>query len=242
MVSLVRSPFAGISVLTFDCYGTLIDWETGLSRALAAVLSEHGRDAQPEGLLERYAFEESRLESGQYVPYRVVLGHALAAVCSAYGFEPGAEEQAAFADSVADWPAFDDSPSSLARLATRYRLGVITNCDDDLFAASRRRLGVDFDWVVTAQQARRYKPDERPFEIAFERIGVPRHQILHAAQSLYHDHVPARRLGLRTAWINRRRGRTGYGATPPASAEADLEVADMASFAELAMAAGQPAA
>jgi 2-haloacid dehalogenase len=113
---------------------------------------------------------------------------------------------------------------------------VITNCDDDLFAASNRRLGVAFDWIVTAEQAGSYKPDPHNFELAFERIGLPRERILHVAQSLYHDHVPARRLGLATAWIDRRHDRPGFGATPPAEAAPDLTVPDMATFAELATA------
>jgi 2-haloacid dehalogenase len=136
---------------------------------------------------------------------------------------------------VGDWPAFPDSAPALARLGTRFRLGVITNCDDDLFALSNRRLGVAFDWVVTAQQVGSYKPVPRNFEVALERIGLPRDRILHVAQSLFHDHVPARRLGLATAWIDRRAGRTGFGATPPAEASPDLAVPDMASFAELAL-------
>ena len=102
---------------------------------------------------------------------------------------------AAFGGSVADWPAFPDSAAALARLQSRFKLGVITNCDDDLFAASEARLGIDFDWVVTAQQAKRYKPNPRGFELAFERIGLPPSRILHVAQSLYHDHVTAKRLG-----------------------------------------------
>ncbi len=141
---------------------------------------------------------------------------------------------AAFADSVGDWPAFPDSAAALARLHRRFRLGVITNCDDDLFARSATRLGTDFDWVVTAQQVGAYKPDERNFEVAFERLGLPRERILHVAQSLYHDHVTAKRLGLSTVWIDRRHGRSGGGATPPAEATPDATYLDMASFAEAA--------
>ena len=133
-----------------------------------------------------------------------------------------------------DWPAFADSPAALARLKTRFRLGVLTNCDDDLFAASNRRLGVEFDWIVTAQQARGYKPDPRNFEMLFERLGLPRERILHVAQSLYHDHVPAKALGLTTVWIDRRHDRPGAGATPPAEAQPDLTFPDMASFAAAA--------
>ena len=115
-----------------------------------------------------------------------------------------------------------------------FGLGVITNCDDDLFAASNRRLGVTFDWIVTAQQVGSYKPDPRNFEFAFERIDVPRERILHVAQSLFHDHVPAKALGMTTVWVDRRHDREGFGATPPASATPDLTVPDMATLADLA--------
>jgi 2-haloacid dehalogenase len=141
---------------------------------------------------------------------------------------------AAFAESVRDWPAFPDSGPALRRLHQRFRLGVITNCDADLFAASAERLGTVFDWVVTAEQVRSYKPSVHNFELAFERIGVPVDRILHVAQSLFHDHVPAKQLGLTTVWIDRRHDRPGSGATPPASAIPDAVFPDMASFAAAA--------
>lgn len=137
-----------------------------------------------------------------------------------------------------DWPAFPDSATALAALASGFRLGVITNCDDDLFAASEATLGAPFTWIVTAQQARAYKPSLRPFELAFARIDVPRSRILHVAQSLYHDHVPAKALGLTTVWVDRRAGRAGSGATPIASATPDLTVPDMATLAKLAAGPG----
>ena len=152
-----------------------------------------------------------------------------------FGFAPTDAEAAAFGRSVADWPAFPDSPPALARLKQRFRLGVITNCDDDLFAASNRRLGVAFDWVITAEQARGYKPRVENFEFAFERIDVARDRILHVAQSLFHDHVPAKGLGMTTVWVDRRQGRAGAGATPPAAATPDLTVPDLRGLAALAV-------
>jgi 2-haloacid dehalogenase len=225
-------------VLTFDCYGTLIDWERGILAALAPVLAAHGAQAPDETLLESYAEHEAELEAGPYLSYREVLGQALAGVAEDLGFEPSNAEVDAFAASVGDWPAFPDSPEALARLQERYRLAVITNCDDDLFAASNRRLGVTFDWVVTAEQARSYKPDANNFEVAFATIAAPRERILHVAQSLFHDHVTAKRLGLATVWIDRRRGRAGSGATPPAEARPDLELPDLASLADVAVGPG----
>ena len=124
---------------------------------------------------------------------------------------------------------------NVSLVETRFRLGVITNCDDDLFAASERRLGINFDWVVTAQQLGSYKPNPRNIELALERIGVPRDRVLHVAQSLFHDHVPAKALGLSTVWVDRRHDRPGSGATLPASAKPDLVVPDMRTLAELAV-------
>jgi 2-haloacid dehalogenase len=224
--------YDAFEALTFDCYGTLIDWETGLGDALTAVLGGDDR----EDLIARYARHEAEAEAGRYMSYREVVGHGLRGVCEELGVTPTGEQMRAFSESVADWPAFPDSADALARLKERFRLGVITNCDDDLFAASNEKLGVEFDWVVTAQQVGAYKPDERGFHVAFERIGVPRERILHVAQSLFHDHVTAKRLGLSTVWIDRRHGREGTGATPPAEARPDAAFPDMASFAAAATA------
>jgi 2-haloacid dehalogenase len=222
--------FAAFDALTFDCYGTLIDWETGILAALRPLV---GGAVGGETLLEAFARHEAALEAGPYLPYREVLAGCMRGLGEELGFEPSEAEQAAFGGSVADWPAFADSPDALARLKARFKLGVITNCDDDLFAASNRRLGVEFDWIVTAQQARGYKPRAANFEFAFERIDVPPERILHVAQSLFHDHVPAKALGMTTVWIDRRQSRSG-GATPPAAARPDLTTPDLKTFADLA--------
>ncbi len=226
--------FDGFDALTFDCYGTLIDWEAGLLAAMRPILAAHGVVATDEELLERYARHEAALEAGPYLRYRDVLARGLAGVAAELGATPTEEELAAFGGSVAAWPAFADSADALGRLKGRFRLAVITNCDDDLFAASNRRLGVTFDEVLTAQQLGSYKPDPRNFHAAFDRLGLPRERILHVAQSLFHDHVPAKALGMTTVWVNRRHDRPGPGATPPAEARPDLVVPDMATLAELA--------
>jgi 2-haloacid dehalogenase len=220
-----------VDALTFDCYGTLIDWEAGLVGAFAPILSAHGVEADADDVLERFARHEAAAEAAPYRRYRDVLAEALDGIARELAFEPTAAEVTTFSGSVVDWPAFPDSPAALAQLQRRFRLGVITNCDDDLFAASARRLQTAFDWVVTAEQAGSYKPDEANFRLAFDRIGLPRERIIHVAQSLFHDHVPAKRLGLTTVWINRRHDRQGGGATPPATATPDATFPDMASFA-----------
>ena len=228
--------YGRFEALTFDCYGTLIDWESGLLAAFRRLLGAHGVEAGDEELLARYAGHEAAAEAGPYRRYREVVATSLRGVAADLGIAPSEAEVAAFAASVGDWPPFADTPAALRELAQRFRLGVITNCDDDLFAASNARLGVTFDWVVTAEQVKSYKPDERLFHEAFERLGLPRDRILHVAQSVYHDHVPAQRLGLASVWIDRRQGREGTGATPVAEARPDATFPDLASFARAASA------
>jgi 2-haloacid dehalogenase len=198
------------------------------------MLAAHDVSVTDDDLLERYARHESALEAGPYQSYRAVLAGSLGGVAEELGVEVTAQELAAFSESVADWPPFGDSTDGLRRLADRYRLGVITNCDEDLFAASARRLDATFEWVVTAEQAQDYKPSIAPFVLALRTIDVPKERVLHVAQSLYHDHVPAKELGMTTVWVNRRHDRSGSGATPPADATPDLEVPDLATLAELA--------
>jgi 2-haloacid dehalogenase len=226
--------FTAVSVLSFDCYGTLIDWEPGILDALSPVLAAHGIEVAGEQLLEAYGLHEAELEAGPYMPYTEILACCVRRLGQQFGYEPSAAECERFARSVGDWPAFPDSAPALARLKDSFRLAVITNCDDDLFALSYPRLGVEFDWVITAQQARSYKPSLRPFELAFEQIDVPRERIVHVAQSIYHDHEAANPLGLNTVWINRRHDRPGPGATRPGTAAPNLTFPDMHTFAELA--------
>jgi 2-haloacid dehalogenase len=228
--------FGRVEALTFDCYGTLIDWEAGILAGLRPLVGEAGAGVPDDALLERYGAAEATIEAGAYRRYREVLARGAEAVCRDLGATPDDAPLAAFGGSVVDWPAFPDSAAALTRLKERYRLGVITNCDDDLFAASNRRLGVTFDEIVTAQQVGAYKPSHRGFEEMFARLGLPRDRILHVAQSLFHDHVPAKELGLATAWIDRRHGRDGSGATPAAEASPDLTAPSMAAFADVALA------
>jgi 2-haloacid dehalogenase len=216
--------FSRFEVLTFDCFGTLIDWETGILRAAC-------RTPPDDEFLEAYARHEADLEAGPYRRYREILAEALRAASRDLGVDVSDEEAETFAASVGDWPPFSDSAAGLAKLKERFALGVITNCDDDLFAAARERLGVEFDWVLTAEQARSYKPSLNNFELALANIGKPPDRICHVAQSLYHDHIPAKQLGLATVWVDRRGTREGFGATPPASTTPDLTVPDLKTLA-----------
>ncbi len=230
--------YGAFDALTFDCYGTLIDWEAGILAGLRTAFAPHGVDAPDDELLESFATVEARLESGTYLPYRTILAMAARSVGAGLDAALTDDEAIAFGGSVEDWPAFDDSTRSLRILRRRFQLGVLTNCDDDLFAASNRRLGVDFDWVVTAQQVGSYKPNVHNFEVLRERLhtsGIAAGRILHVAQSLFHDHAPAQRLGMHTVWIDRRHDRPGGGATPPSDARPNATYPSMAAFAAAAV-------
>jgi 2-haloacid dehalogenase len=231
LTPFVAVDFAAYDVLTFDCYGTLIDWETGLLAALREALPG-SVDVGDDALLERYARHEAEAERPPYRTYREVLAAGVRGVADDLRLDVGDDAVARFAESVLEWPAFPDSAEALGRLHERFRLGVITNCDADLFAASSERLRADFDWVITADAARAYKPALTGFELAFTTIPVSRERILHVAQSLFHDHVPAKQLGLTTVWIDRRHDRPGSGATPPARATPDATFPSMQAFAD----------
>ena len=184
-----------------------------------------------EDLIAAFAAVEHEAEV-PYKTYREVLALSLRGIGERLGVRRRAtRRRAGFGASVGQWPAFPDSADALRRLQERFKLAVITNCDDDLFAQSERRLGVAFDYVITAQQAGSYKPDHANFELAFERIDEPRERILHVAQSLFHDHVPAKALGMTSVWIDRRQGRGG-GASLDVEAHPDATFPSMPAFAD----------
>lgn len=227
-------------VLTFDCYGTLIDWERGILDALHSLIARHGLEPpEDDELLALYAELEPAAQAGDYRPYREVLADVTRGFAEALDLRLAPGEEGALADSIADWPAFRDTPKALARLAERYDLAILSNIDRDLFEHTRPRLvgdfGFDFAAVITAEDTRSYKPAIGHFWRAIEALGVPGARILHVAQSLYHDVVPAQSMGISTVWVNRRHGREGGGATPFIEAaqdvEPDLEVPDLRTLA-----------
>ncbi len=165
-----RSAAEAPEVLTFDCYGTLIDWESGILTALRPLLARHGAAASDEEILALYGRLEPEAESGGFVPYRTVLGRVVEGFGRHYGLALGGDEADALAASLPGWDPFPDTVPALQALAARYRLGVISNVDDDLFAGTASRLGIAFDWVVTAQSVGAYKPSPRMFEEALRRI------------------------------------------------------------------------
>ena len=222
--------YGDFDVLTFDCYGTLINWEAGIAAAVRFQLGDAVAAHSDEDLLAAFAAVEHDAEV-PYKPYREVLALSLRGMGERLGFAVSDAQASGFGSSVGQWPAFPDSAEALQRLQERFKLAVITNCDDDLFAQSERRLAVSFDYVITAQQAASYKPGHAGFLLAFERIDEPRERILHVAQSLFHDHVPAKALGMTSVWIDRRQGRGG-GASLDVEAHPDATFTSMAAFAD----------
>lgn len=230
--------FNSYECLSFDCYGTLIDWETGLLEALRPILAHHEVKVENHRLLESYGQAEAAIQSQEYRSYREVLRGVLVRLGGQFGFAPTISEQHEFSDSVKDWPPFSDSTEALRRLQAKYRLIVLSNIDDDLFQASADRLQVRFEHVFTAQQIEAYKPSRKNFEYLLDHAEVARGKLLHVAQSLFHDIAPAKALGLATVWVNRRAGKEGFGATVPAEAEPDLEVPDLKTLARMAVGEG----
>jgi len=226
--------FAQFRILSFDCYGTLIDWETGIFGALRPILSAHGKDISDSELLTVYSELEFEAEQGEFHPYRDVLESVVRGFGERLGFKPTDSQIRSLPESLANWKPFPDTVAALRRLKSRYRLAIISNVDDDLFAVTARHLEVPFDFVITAQQARAYKPSLRIFNLAQERFGVAAKQWLHAGQSIYHDVVPARSLGIATVWVNRASPRPGAGAAKAAVGKPDLEVADLQTLAQTA--------
>ncbi len=224
--------FSRFELLTFDCYGTLIDWESGLLPTITQVLRAHDRELDPATILAMYAEFEHLAQSGEYRPYRDVLAHVVRGFAEELGFTPHPDEIDSLAHSLPNWNPWPDTVSALQRLKTRFPLAIISNIDDDLFAPTAARLQVHFDAVITAQQAQAYKPSTKIFNLAFERLNLPRDRILHVAQSVYHDIVPAQALGLSTVWVNRPSARPGVGVVKTAEAKADLQVSSLAALAE----------
>jgi 2-haloalkanoic acid dehalogenase type II len=204
-------------VLTFDCYGTLIDWETGIRAAFGPWLERLGVRATPDEILAAFAGAEApQQEATPGLRYPELLARVHATMAQQFGTAPDPQAAAAFGHSVADWPAFPDSAEALSYLEQHYRLVILSNVDRTSFAHSNRKLGVSFDAVYTAEDIGSYKPDPRNFEYLLARFAeqsIAPEQILHTAESLYHDHIPAKRFGLATCWIHRRAGTAGHGAT-----------------------------
>jgi len=206
-------------VLTFDCYGTLIDWESGISAALAPLRRAANLTLERDALLARFAAHEAALEAETpAMRYSELLAEVHRRLAREFGATLDDAAHVAFGASVPQWPAFEDTPAALQYLKRYYRLVILSNVDRASFAGSNRRLGVSFDAICTAEDIGSYKPDPRNFRYligAVDKLGFKSAAILHTAESLYHDHAPAKAAGLATAWIYRRQGKEGFGATRP---------------------------
>jgi 2-haloacid dehalogenase len=185
---------------TFDCYGTLIDWEGGIGDTLASLWPEADR----ERLLGRYHQAEPRIQAGSGMPYRQVMARALVVVAETEGLEVPPEQEDALGESLPDWPAFPEVPSSLRELQGRgWKLGILSNTDPDLLGASIERLGVEPDLAITAREAGSYKPAHGHWLRFWEATGAGRARHVHVAASPFHDLGPAAELNIRAVWINR---------------------------------------
>jgi 2-haloacid dehalogenase len=217
---------ADFDALTFDCYGTLIDWESGIFSALAPLLARAGGGGQgaPTGLsrdavLEAFArLEAHQQENTPDMLYPALLAEVHGRLAGEWGVVRNPDEDAAFGRSIADWKPFPDTVEALHYLKPHFRLVILSNVDRASFQATNARLGVAFDAIYTAQDIGSYKPDQRNFRYLLDRLreqGVEKGKVLHVAQSLFHDHVPAQAIGLASAWIDRRHDTGGSGATAP---------------------------
>jgi 2-haloacid dehalogenase len=225
--------FRQFEVLSFDCYGTLIDWESGILTALKPILLNHNIDIGDKQILELFAEQESIQEAGEYLKYREILKIVVQGLGEKLNFTPAEAELNSLAESIQNWEPFPDTIEVLKVLKKRYKLTIISNIDDDLFAYTAKKLEVEFDWIITAEQVKSYKPSLQNFEVAIQRMGISPDKLLHVAQSVYHDIVPAKSMGIAAVWVNRRQAKEGFGATVPASGNPDLEVPDLKTLVSL---------
>ena len=218
--------------LTFDCYGTLIDWEEGILKAIEPFLTRAGLSFDPQEILSLYGRLESEAEK-EWRPYRQVLQEVGKALAKHLGFELLPGEEDFLVKSLPFWRPFPEVNAVLSALREQgLSLAIISNIDQDLIAATLKHFTVSFQAVITAEEARCYKPGRAIFERALRRLEVPKEKILHVGQSLFHDIAPAKKLGLRTVWV-RRPGRDPYGATPPAEARPDWTIPSLEGLLKL---------
>jgi 2-haloacid dehalogenase len=218
------------SLVTFDCYGTLVDWEGGAAAFLYDLALREGEDAPPPGPELRARWEEIQFEllRGEYRPYREVLAASLLAWMEERGYRPRDEEGVALLRSMRSWQPFPDTRPALTRAReSGLRLAIVSNTDRDIVEHTLRHIGVPFDAVITAEDARAYKPSDVVFDYALERLGSPPEEILHVAFGFKYDIGPASRHGMRTAWVNR------HAEAPPGGARHDYEWRDLWPLAEL---------
>ena len=219
----MTADLSNFKVLSFDCYGTLIDWETGIRTALQPLLEEAGVSPSRDALLEMFAKHESAQQAATPdLPYSDLLTKIHRQIADLLSVDMSDAAHRRFGASVADWPVFPDTVPSLEYLQNHYKLVILSNIDNASFVGSNRRLRITFDAIYTAQDIGSYKPSQRSFDFLLAQLatqGIEKSNILHVAQSLFHDHAPAKSVGMASAWIDRRHDKNGWGATPPPAAE-----------------------
>ena len=207
----------GFKALTFDCYGTLIDWESGMIEALKPLTGKASKPLKRDEILETHARHESSQQAQTPAkPYRDLLATVYRRLAEEWGVAASWADCVAYGRSIRNWPAFPDAAASLQHLKRHYKLIILSNVDNESFSFSNEKLGVDFDAVYTAEDCGSYKPSKRNFDYMLAKLktlGIEKKRILHTAESLFHDHGPANELGLASCWIHRRHGQTGSGAT-----------------------------
>lgn len=224
--------------LTFDCYGTLIDWESGMVEALKPLTSRVGGGLARDRILEAHARHESSQQLQTPAKrYSELLATVYRRLAEEWGVPADWDECLAYGDSIKDWPAFHDTAGALQYLKKHYKLVILSNVDNRSFAHSNRRLQVTFDAIYTAEDIGSYKPSDRNFEYMLSKLqslGIQKHEILHTAESLFHDHAPANRHGLANCWIYRRFDQEGFGATmdPGTTPKYDFRFNSMADLAK----------
>lgn len=227
--------FNRVRALSFDCYGTLIDWETGILTALADWVAHVGA----QRVLSGFGAIEPDIEHAHPTwPYRQIVAEVHVEMARELGLTSSRAAAMRFAESIGDWPPFADTVDALRRLQSRYRLYILSNVDDVSIAATLRQLGVPFDGVFTAERIGSYKPDPRNFDYLLARLaddGIQKHELVHVAQSLFHDHGPAQAAGLHTVWIDRNSGRPGAARLPDPVPHFDLRFTSLADFAAAAV-------
>ncbi|MBL4646239.1 MAG: haloacid dehalogenase type II [Hyphomicrobiales bacterium] len=203
--------------LTFDCYGTLIDWESGMIEGLKPLTSRLEKSLSRDQILQAHARHESSQQ--KWTPgkrYCELLPIVYKRLAEEWGLSTSSEECAAYGRSVKLWPAFADSAGALQYLKKHFKLIILSNVDNESFAGSNERLQVGFDAIYTAEDVGSYKPSDRNFEYMLDKLealGLEKSDVLHTAESMFHDHVPGKRHGLASCWIYRRHEQKGFGAT-----------------------------
>lgn len=223
---------SAIRAISFDCYGTLIDWESGILGAVEPVFATHHVPFEPERVLEAFARHEREVEAEPYLSYAAVLGEAMQRLSREFDLELGPREATALFDSMPSWRAFEETAPCLRALGRRWKLAIVSNVDDDVFEYARKQLEAPLAVVVTAQQVQSYKPRRAHFDELLRRLNLEPSQVLHVAESRFHDVAPAGAMGFPTVWVNRRGDSSAASASGVSDAKPEIEVRSLRELCE----------